>query len=184
MASFLELKSQPLLRFRHLEYILTSHLGNTGIGFEVVRALAASSTSYEIIIGCRTLSKGNNAISMIESEYPSTSSSLSTLQVDLESDDSLEKAVAALTSKHGRLDVLLNNGGASFDQDVASGTLSIREAFNKSWDTNVTGTHVLTTLAVPLLLKSNNPRLMFVTSGTACLAETERIDTEIYKRLK
>ena len=54
--------------------------------------------------------------------------------------------------------------------------MSIREAFNASWDTNVAGTQVLTTLAMPLLFKSNNPRLVFITSGTSSLIETESFE--------
>lgn len=165
--------------------LLTSYcLGNTGLGWEIVRALAGTSTAYEIIVGCRTVSKGEEAISSVKQAQPSTTSSFSTLQVDLSSDSSLEKAVESITSRYGRLDVLVNNGGGSFDQDIASGRSSIRDAFNKSWDTNVSGTHVLTTLAIPLLLKSKDPRLLFITSGTASVAETEKMDTEMQKRLK
>jgi NAD(P)-dependent dehydrogenase (short-subunit alcohol dehydrogenase family) len=51
--------------------------------------------------------------------------------------------------------------------------MSLREAFNASWDTNVTGAHVLTTLAAPLLLKSADPRLLFITSGTSSMTETD-----------
>lgn len=155
---------------------------NTGLGYEVVKALAKSSTPYEIIVGCRTVSSGDTAIEEIKKECE-TSSTFSTLQVDLESDSSLEKAIEEITAKHGRLDVLINNGGANFDTSIASGKMSMREAFNKSWDVNVTGTHILTHRAVPLLLKSSNPRLMFVTSGTSTLAETERFDGPMYERL-
>ncbi|KAI1343521.1 NAD(P)-binding protein [Xylariaceae sp. FL0016] len=147
--------------------------GNTGLGLEVVRALCKTSTPYEIIVGSRTVSKGDDAIETVKKEIPQTSSTLSTVQVDLASDDSLEKAVEAIKSKHGQLDVLINNGGAAYDGDINDGKLSLREGFNRSWDTNVTGTHVLTNYAMPLLLKSSDPRLMFVTSGTASLVETE-----------
>ncbi|ETS73016.1 hypothetical protein PFICI_15191 [Pestalotiopsis fici W106-1] len=157
--------------------------GNTGLGWEIVRALAGTSTAYEIIIGCRTVAKGEEAITTIKQAQPKTTSSFSTLQVDLSSDSSLEQAVEHITSKYGRLDVLINNGGAAFDQDIASGRSSIRDAFNNSWDTNVSGTHVLTTLSVPLLLKSMDPRLLFITSGTSSLAETEMMDNDMHKRL-
>lgn len=52
-----------------------------------------------------------------------------------------------------------------------------------SWDTNVAGTQVLTTWAVPLLLKSGNPRLLFMTSGTSTLTETELTEPEILARI-
>jgi NAD(P)-dependent dehydrogenase (short-subunit alcohol dehydrogenase family) len=51
--------------------------------------------------------------------------------------------------------------------------MSMREAWNKSWNVNTTGTQIMTHTFVPLLLKSSNPRLLFVTSGTSTLTETE-----------
>lgn len=126
-----------------------------------------------IIVGTRTLSNGEDAIATLKSEIPSSQSTVDTLQVDLSSDGSLGAAIKTIAEKHGRLDTLINNGGASFDGAVRDGEMSIREALNKSWDTNVSGTHVLTTLAIPLLLKSSDPRLMFITSGTSSLWETD-----------
>ncbi|KAH8750847.1 hypothetical protein F5883DRAFT_608702 [Diaporthe sp. PMI_573] len=146
---------------------------NTGLGYEVVKALYATDVPYELVIGTRSLHKGEEAIATLKTEVPSSPSTLSTLQVDLASDASLEAAVKTLTDKYGRIDALINNGGASFDGHLRDGKMSIREAFNTSWDTNVSGTHVLTSLAVPLLLKSSDPRLMFVTSGTSSISETE-----------
>lgn len=128
---------------------------------------------YEIIVGTRTVSKGDDAVATLKAEVPSSPSTLSVLQVDLASDESLEAAVKTITDKYGRIDSLVNNAGAGFDGDIRDGKKSIREAFNASWDTNVSGTQVLTTLAVPLLLKSSDPRLMFVTSGTSSMHETD-----------
>ncbi|KAI2605447.1 NAD(P)-binding protein [Hypoxylon fragiforme] len=158
--------------------------GNTGLGYETVKALYQTDTPYELIIGCRTISKGETAIATLRTEVPQSPSSLSTLHVDLESDASLENAVESIASRFaGRLDVLVNNGGGTFDQHVPAGNLSLREAWNKSWETNVTGTHVLTTLAVPLLLKSADPRLLFITSGTSALKGTEDNVTPAMQRL-
>lgn len=103
----------------------------------------------------------------------SSKSTLSVVQVDVTSDASLEDVIAHIDKTHGRLDVLINNAGASFDGPIASGAMGIREAFNASWDTNVSGTHVLTSLAIPLLLKAADPRLLFVTSGTSSMWETD-----------
>jgi hypothetical protein len=47
----------------------------------------------------------------------------------------------------------------------------MREMWNKSWNVNTTGTNILTHTIVPLLLKSSDPRLIFITSGTSTLAE-------------
>ncbi|KAJ7813227.1 hypothetical protein B0H14DRAFT_2377086 [Mycena olivaceomarginata] len=142
---------------------------NTGLGYEIVKALYATSVPYELIIGSRTLSKADDAIKVLQSEVASSPSTLSTLQIDVSSDTSLEAAVKTVEWRHGRIDTLINNAGAAFDSAVQDGTMSLREAFNANWDTNVTGAHVLTTLAAPLLLKSADPRLLFITSGTSSM---------------
>ena len=74
--------------------------------------------------------------------------------------------------KYGHIDVLINNAGASFDQELIAGKLSIREAWNKAWDVNVAGTYMMTHTFMPLLLKSDEPRLLFIASGTSSLTET------------
>lgn len=47
----------------------------------------------------------------------------------------------------------------------------MREMWNKSWDVNVTGTNIVTHTFAPLLIKSSNPKLLFITSGTANLTD-------------
>jgi NAD(P)-dependent dehydrogenase (short-subunit alcohol dehydrogenase family) len=127
------------------------------------------------VVGCRTISKGENAIAEVKKEIPQSPSSLSTVQVDLASDESIEGAVRDLTTRFDRLDVLVNNGGASFNREQQTGKMTIREAWNASWDVNVTGSHIMTNAAVPLLLKSDDPRLMFVTSGLSSITETANV---------
>jgi NAD(P)-dependent dehydrogenase (short-subunit alcohol dehydrogenase family) len=51
--------------------------------------------------------------------------------------------------------------------------MTMRETWNKTWNINTTGTHIVTHTFVPLLLKSSDPRLIFITSGTATLAESD-----------
>ncbi|KAI1200629.1 NAD(P)-binding protein [Nemania serpens] len=176
---------QPVRKFSMAtnKKILLITGGNTGIGLEALKALCESPTAYEILLGCRTISKGENAIAELKKQFPNTASTFSTIQVDLESDESLEKAISDVSSKYGLLDILVNNGGASFDNDITAGKMSMRQAFNKTWDINVTGTHILTTLAAPLLIKSSDPRLIFLASGTSTLTETERSDTPNLHRL-
>lgn len=62
--------------------------------------------------------------------------------------------------------------GASFDKPIIDGTMTTREGWNASWNTNVTGAHIVTETFVPLLIKSSDARLIFLTSGTASLAES------------
>lgn len=156
---------------------------NTGLGLEVVKALYKSDVPYEIILGSRSVDNANEAITIVKQECPTSKSNLSSVQVDVSSDDSIRKAFEHIKSQHGRVDTLVNNAGASFDHAAAQGQMTLREAFNASWDVNVSGTHVMTHEFTPLLLKSANPRLMFVTSGTSALTETEKFDYPPLARL-
>ncbi|KAF4256919.1 hypothetical protein KXX11_008438 [Aspergillus fumigatus] len=145
---------------------------NTGIGFQVVRALCNSTQTYSIIVGGRSPAKVHSAIRAIQSEFTNCQSQLYPLQIDLESDDSIKHASEDISTKFGRLDALVNNAGAWFDAQ-ANATMTERQMWAKTWDVNVTGTHLLTSALMPLLLKSPDPRLLFVTSGAARLAGTD-----------
>lgn len=164
-------------------FIDLSLSGNTGLGFETIRALVASAQAFQIFVGCRTLSKGEDTTVALAKDFPTMKSTFSPILVDICSDTSIEEAVQTIREKFGRIVVLINNAGASFDEYHARGKLTLREAFNASWDTNVTGTHVLTTLAAPLLLQSTDPRLSFLTSGTSSLSETERFDEPKFQHM-
>ena len=81
--------------------------GNTGIGLEAVKALCKEPIAYEILIGSRDRAKGEAAIASLKKEIPNSASTLSTVQVDLESDESITKAFEHVSSNHGKLDVLV-----------------------------------------------------------------------------
>jgi NAD(P)-dependent dehydrogenase (short-subunit alcohol dehydrogenase family) len=61
--------------------------------------------------------------------------------------------------------------GIAPDAEFAYGDISIREAWNKAYDIIVTGANVMTHTFTPLLLKSSDPRLLFITSGLASTAQ-------------
>lgn len=70
-----------------------------------------------------------------------------------------------------RLDVeKTKKKGAQLDPLFQSSTLTMREMWNQSWDINTVGTQIMTYTFVPLLLKSSDPRLLFLASGTSSLA--------------
>lgn len=148
---------------------------NAGLGLEIVKALCASSQQYTIIMAARSIDKASTAITEVEKAHPTTSTRMVPLVLDVENDQSISAAESYIQQNHGVLDVLVNNAGASFEQAIAEGTstMTIREALNKDWDVNVTGAHLLTQAMIPYLLKSPRPYLIFMTSGTCSLVETE-----------
>ncbi|KAF4910007.1 Short-chain dehydrogenase/reductase tropE [Colletotrichum viniferum] len=84
-------------------------------------------------------------------------------------DSSIETAVQDIKSRFGRLDVLVNNAGVLHDADIAAGKMSIRRGLQRQLG------------SMPLLLKSSDPRLMFITSGTSSLIESGLVDVPVPK---
>lgn len=145
---------------------------NTGLGLEIVKSLYANfAKHYHIILGARSIDKANEAIASVQQSQASKDSqtTFEAVQIDLESDASISAAYEHIKATHPRIDALVNNGGAAFDNEMTSGRLTAREAWNKAYDVNVSGTQVMTTTFVPLLLESSDPRLIFVTSGLSTL---------------
>lgn len=84
---------------------------NTGIGLEIVKALAASDRPYTILVGSRSRAKAQSAITVVQEEFPTSASTFVPLEVDIESDESIERAAAEVQAQHGKVDVIINNAG-------------------------------------------------------------------------
>ncbi|RYP51526.1 hypothetical protein DL769_010802 [Monosporascus sp. CRB-8-3] len=146
---------------------------NNGIGYETVKALLQSDRAYHIFLGSRSLEKASRAVERLREEVPAATNTVEILPVDLTSDQSIENAFEQVKSGPGRLDILINNAGAVFDMDFLAGRASLRECFNRAYDVNVAGTHVLTWTFAPLLLRSAEPRLLFV-AGLSHITQAAR----------
>jgi len=85
--------------------------GNNGIGYETVKALLESQKPYHVLMGSRSVEKAQTAIEKLKADVPETSNTVEILEVDLTSDESIEKAFEKVKGKHGHLDVLINNAG-------------------------------------------------------------------------
>ena len=84
---------------------------NTGLGFEIVRALCSSEKAYEVLLGGRSLTKAEQAINVAMKEFPFTRSRVWPVQVDIEDDESIQALFDEVQKKYGRLDSLVNNAG-------------------------------------------------------------------------
>ena len=141
---------------------------------KLVKALLQSSNSYHVYLGSRSVERGKTAIENLKKEVPNTSSTLELIEIDIESDEidiesdeSIQNAFKKVESSQKSVDVLINDAGGMFDKDLKEGKASIRETWNKAYNLNVSSVQVVTHTFLPLLLKSPNPRLLFIASGTA-----------------
>lgn len=113
--------------------------GNTGIGYESVKALYASSHPHTILMGSRSLEKANESISKLKNEVSGSKSELVPIQIDIEDDASIEKAFGEVESKYGRVDTLVNNAGKglpflrSYDNLIHGRWIIRRHHARRSW---------------------------------------------------
>jgi len=84
---------------------------NKGIGYEIVKTLLQSSRRYHVLIGSRSLERGQEAAEKLRAECADTSSTVEPLQLDVSDDFSIEKAFEAVKTSIGHIDALVNNAG-------------------------------------------------------------------------
>lgn len=159
--------------------------GNRGIGKEVCRQLADK--GYQVLLGSRSLEKGQQAVT--ELGHPA----ISPIQIDVTDPDSVAQAAKQIESKYKTLDVLVNNAGKKNKVDYALenteslGLYLIRcfpginydsheraisvdlHDVQKTMETNLYGPWRCSTAMLPLLQKSNHPRIVNVSSGAGSL---------------
>jgi NAD(P)-dependent dehydrogenase (short-subunit alcohol dehydrogenase family) len=132
-----------------------------GIGKEVARQLA--DRGYRVIVTARDVTKaeahaneiGNGAIA---------------LELDVGDPASVDAAIAAVETDPGRLDVLVNNAGIGLDWGV-SATEPDFEKIDQILETNLFGAYRLAVGLLPLLRRSDHPRIVNVSSGMGGVAE-------------
>jgi NAD(P)-dependent dehydrogenase (short-subunit alcohol dehydrogenase family) len=84
---------------------------NTGLGYQMIRALLGSGKTYNILLAGRSLVKAQQATSSAKEEFPSSGSQLHPIQVDIEDDESIQRAFEEVKNQFGHLDALVNNAG-------------------------------------------------------------------------
>lgn len=89
---------------------------NTGLGYQIVLALLNSSKQYTILLGGRNFAKAEAAVTSATKEIPSSSSKVAPIQIDIEDDESIQRAFDEVRKKYGKLDGLVNNAGTSLSQ--------------------------------------------------------------------
>jgi NAD(P)-dependent dehydrogenase (short-subunit alcohol dehydrogenase family) len=130
---------------------------NGGIGLATATALARDH-GHHVIIGSRNADNGTKVANSLIDQGLSASS----VQLDLECESSLVAAVDYVAKTFGRLDVLVNNAAILIDSSDKAGTTY--NLFTRTFNTNVIGTALLTDGLIPLLEKSDHPRVVFVSS--------------------
>jgi len=160
---------------------------NGGVGFALAALLLADASKH-VLLGSRSVEKGETAVKELQSrEQPG---SVELLHLDVDSEDSIIAAAKSVESKYGRsvifrlivlsllftfsaglltdltrLDALVNN--------AAIGTTpgSTAQQMAACFKTNATGPQLMSEYFVPLLHKANGtPRIVNVSSGAGSIS--------------
>jgi NAD(P)-dependent dehydrogenase (short-subunit alcohol dehydrogenase family) len=152
-------------------YLVTG--GNTGIGLETVRFLAAKNAT--VYMGCRSSAKGNAAIASIKAQLPTANIQL--LILDHMTLSTVVSAAKELIAKEKKLHGLINNAGI-----MAVPFQKSQDGYESQWQTNYLAHALLTHHLLPLLLstaRASNPgdvRIVNVSSGGHRFAPKNGID--------
>jgi len=126
---------------------------NKGIGFEVARQLAAK--GWRVFLGARKERAGREAAEKIGGRF---------LKMDVADAASIRSAAEEFSREADHLDVLFNNAGiiAEGDEEILRTT---PEQWNETMRTNALGPLLVSQAFLPLLKKSQRPRIVNVSSG-------------------
>lgn len=143
---------------------------NTGIGFQIARALAAN--GYIVYVGSRRPEKAVRAASEI-------GEGARAIQLDITDTPSIAAAVMQIQSECGYLTLLVNNAAISNAGEPGRTMEAVLEAqrasiasideMKKVWETNVFGTLAVTQSFLPLLREAKTARIVTVSSALGSL---------------
>jgi NAD(P)-dependent dehydrogenase (short-subunit alcohol dehydrogenase family) len=133
---------------------------NRGIGREVVRQLAER--GYTTILGSRDSAKGERAARDLGVE------NVIAAQLAVDDDASVAAFADWLTTEHGRCDALVNNAAVDYDTDQRAVNADLARV-RDDLETNLFGAWRMIQALLPLLRRSDHPRVVNVSSGAGSL---------------
>jgi NAD(P)-dependent dehydrogenase (short-subunit alcohol dehydrogenase family) len=137
---------------------------NRGIGLEVCRQLAAQ--GWIVLLGSRDAAKGVTASRMLAADDLSTRP----VQLDVRSVDDAVRLAQVIEADYGRLDALVNNAAILYDDWQRPSNANLDEAL-EAFETNTLAPWRLVQTFLPLLRKSQHPRIVNVSSEAGSIAE-------------
>jgi NAD(P)-dependent dehydrogenase (short-subunit alcohol dehydrogenase family) len=136
--------------------------GNRGIGRGIARQLAAD--GYRVVLGSRDLGRGEEAAAEI-------GGGVTVAQLDVTDEGSIARAIEAIESEFGRLDVLVNNAGIEGGGWSTEAVDADLDEVQQVLDTNLFGAWRLAKAVLPLMRRNDYGRIVNVSSGMGQLEE-------------
>lgn len=137
--------------------------GNRGIGFEVCRQLAVR--GFTVVLTARDSAKAKAAAGKLGNV-----GRVEFLVLDVADAKSIEQAAVEISSRHHRLDVLINNAGINYDTWETAANADLNGTVAETIRTNLLGPWRMCQAFLPLLRKSRAARIVNVSSESGSLA--------------
>ncbi len=145
----------------------------TGLGFETARTLAGAGA--RVILGSRTVEKGDAAVAAIRESAPDAD--LSHVQMDLADLTSVRACTDQIAAQTDVLHLLINNAGIMFTPEGRT-----TEGHELQLGTNHLGHFVLANRLVPLLLAGAPSRVVVLSSGAHVISDVIWDDPDFLER--
>ncbi|KAL3847418.1 hypothetical protein ACJMK2_018329 [Sinanodonta woodiana] len=158
-------------------YMVTG--ASSGLGMFTTKTLVRMGGVVHMV--CRDIKKGEEARKDIVDEIGNECliDNLILHSLDLSKPADIVKFVKSFESSEKKLDVLINNAGVMVNtREVTEDNLE------KNFATNTLGTHLLTTLLIPVLRKAKRPRVVTVSSGGMLVQKLNIDDLQFEKMAK
>lgn len=133
--------------------------GNRGIGLAIVKGLAEH--GFDVVLGCRDLSQGDAVASAIGANVVA-------VELDLSNAESRQKALAHISERFPKIDVLVNNAGVLEETPFAQ--LS-NEALMSSMQTNAFAAFELTQYFANQMASNGYGRIVNISSGWGAFSD-------------
>ena len=146
--------------------------GNSGIGYQAAKQLAEK--GWLVTLFCRRKASAEQACEEIRQQTGNPH--VDYILVDLSEMKSVRKAVEQYIQKEETLDVLINNA-ADFDLSIKSPVIT-KDGLEKQFATNVVAPFLLSILLRGLLEKSENSRIINISSQGLMLYPFVKLDFE------
>lgn len=131
---------------------------NSGIGKEAAILIAAQ--DYKVLIACRNLEKGEKALSDIKQRSGNDSVELKIIDMSIK--ESIKNLSADLHNDYKQIDVIIHN--AAIFNLIQKEPIITKEGIESVWATNHIGPVLFTKLILDLLKKSDNGRIITISS--------------------
>ncbi|GEN52724.1 oxidoreductase [Halobacillus faecis] len=130
--------------------------GNSGLGYESVKVL--SKRGATVILGSRSMERGQEAYLSIQKENPNAE--IDVMSLDLSDLESVKSFAEAYKEKYDRLDLLLNNAGV-----MTTPYGKTKDGFEQQLGINHLGHFALTGHLFETLKKTPNARIVNISSN-------------------